>query len=264
MASRTVYQDMDAVPPPLNPPPPELPSGWAAKWDPGYSRFYYINIHTKTPQWELPTAPVISHPPTPEASPPPYESATAEQPSTNTKSSFLHPDTSARDRRPSSSGAGSSANLAPPRMEQRSHSHSGLGSKLGSKLGKLLRERSPGPTYTPPPSNYVGVAHPQAAYKPAAAIVQGYPAARPYYGYSQYPQPMYGGRRSHGGMGAGGMAAMGMGGGLLGGMLLGDAIGDHDRDIYQDGFQDGADFDSDGGGFDGGDFDGGDFGGGDF
>lgn len=98
----------------------------------------------------------------------------------------------------------------------------------------------------------------------------GYPQQGPPMGYGGYPQQGYGGypqqgygyqqqqqpqRRTGGGMGTAGAAALGVGGGLLGGMLIADAIDDHeDHDNYDNG----------GGGYDdggGGDFDGG---GGDF
>jgi hypothetical protein len=53
-------------------------------------------------------------------------------------------------------------------------------------------------------------------------------------------------------LGVGGAAALGVGGGLLGGFLLADALEDHDDSVYQQGFDNGADYGD------------GDFGGGDF
>ncbi|KAH0602329.1 uncharacterized protein H6S33_009816 [Morchella sextelata] len=88
------------------------------------------------------------------------------------------------------------------------------------------------------------------------------PQQQQYY-YQQQQLPVYygggggmmGGQRRPG-MGAGGAAALGVGGGLLGGMLLADAMDDHQ---YDQGFEDGQDYG--GGGEFGGDMD---FGGGDF
>lgn len=80
----------------------------------------------------------------------------------------------------------------------------------------------------------------------------GYYGGQPGY----YPQQQMHGRPKKSGMGAGGAAALGIGGGLLGGALLGEALADAG---------DGGDYGGDGGDFggDGGDFggDGGDFGG---
>ncbi|XP_039270179.2 uncharacterized protein LOC120344918 [Styela clava] len=40
---------------------PRLPPGWEAKWDPGSSRWFYINHATKTTQWEAPVANVAQY-----------------------------------------------------------------------------------------------------------------------------------------------------------------------------------------------------------
>lgn len=88
---------------------------------------------------------------------------------------------------------------------------------------------------------------------------QGYGSQQEYYQQQQQSRPVYvqsGGpgymqgppqRSGMGGIGAGGAAALGVGGGLLGGMLLADALEDHDD--YQQGFEDGADFGGDYGDF---------------
>ncbi|KAF1961136.1 hypothetical protein CC80DRAFT_488483 [Byssothecium circinans] len=113
---------------------------------------------------------------------------------------------------------------------------------------------------------------------------QGYPPLQGGYGYGGQPgggyygapqpgyypqqQGMFGRPHKKPGMGAGGAAALGVGGGLLGGAMLGSALadaGDH-GDTYienNDYGDDGGDF-GDGGGDFGGDGGGGDFGGGDF
>ena len=47
--------DVDDVAPPPGPPPPEVPEGWIARWDDNYKQFFYVNLATKKPQWEMPT-----------------------------------------------------------------------------------------------------------------------------------------------------------------------------------------------------------------
>ncbi|KAK0661751.1 WW domain-containing protein WWM1 [Lasiodiplodia hormozganensis] len=134
----------------------------------------------------------------------------------------------------------------------------------GGFLGKLLGKASgskPGGG-----SSYGQHAQPQyggagAGYPPQQGYYHGPPQGQ--YGYA--PQQGYygqGGGMPYGavqqkpkksGLGAGGAAALGVGGGLLGGMLLADAIDDHDYEQgYEQGYDDGNDF---GGGDDfGGDF----------
>ncbi|KLP11144.1 rna-binding protein [Fusarium fujikuroi] len=46
--------------PPSGPPPPkapEVPAGWAVRWNDQYKEWFYVNIYTKQSQWEKPTAP---------------------------------------------------------------------------------------------------------------------------------------------------------------------------------------------------------------
>ncbi|PHH85953.1 hypothetical protein CDD83_10943 [Cordyceps sp. RAO-2017] len=48
--------------PPTGPPPPkapEVPAGWAARWNEQYKEWFYVNVYTKKSQWEKPTAPVF-------------------------------------------------------------------------------------------------------------------------------------------------------------------------------------------------------------
>jgi len=40
--------------PPPGPPPPIVPEGWVAQYDPTYQRFYYVNLSTQRSQWEKP------------------------------------------------------------------------------------------------------------------------------------------------------------------------------------------------------------------
>ncbi|KAL8846321.1 MAG: hypothetical protein Q9221_008587 [Calogaya cf. arnoldii] len=49
----------DFVPPP-GPPPPRVPEGWKAQWNDQYHEWFYVNLHTKISQWELPAQP--AHP----------------------------------------------------------------------------------------------------------------------------------------------------------------------------------------------------------
>ena len=46
--------------PPQSPPPPKLPPGWKAVWNAQYKEYFFINLHTKASQWDLPTAPADS------------------------------------------------------------------------------------------------------------------------------------------------------------------------------------------------------------
>lgn len=40
--------------PPPGPPPPIVPEGWVAQYDPTYQRFYYVNLATQRSQWQKP------------------------------------------------------------------------------------------------------------------------------------------------------------------------------------------------------------------
>ncbi|KAF2854970.1 hypothetical protein T440DRAFT_199499 [Plenodomus tracheiphilus IPT5] len=67
----------DFAPPP-GPPPPKVPEGWKAVWNPQYSEWFFVNIYTKQSQWDKPTEPV--YPPgeaPPHGAPPGYGSTGA-------------------------------------------------------------------------------------------------------------------------------------------------------------------------------------------
>ncbi|KAI0402401.1 hypothetical protein F4802DRAFT_600169 [Xylaria palmicola] len=112
----------------------------------------------------------------------------------------------------------------------------------------------------PPQQGYYGGGPPPGQYGGG----YGQPAPQQGYGYGGYGQQApygggygnYGGgynnapKKSGGGLGAAGGAALGLGAGLIGGALIADAIDDNEHEAYADGYNDGAD---------GGDFDGGDF-----
>lgn len=60
----------DYAPPP-GPPPPKVPEGWKAVWNPQYSEWFFVNIYTKQSQWEKPTEPVYLSGETPPPGAPP-------------------------------------------------------------------------------------------------------------------------------------------------------------------------------------------------
>ncbi|OTB04343.1 hypothetical protein M426DRAFT_320941 [Hypoxylon sp. CI-4A] len=119
----------------------------------------------------------------------------------------------------------------------------------------------------PPQQQYGG-------YGGSPAPQQGYYASPPQQGYGAPPQQYggYGGgyqqpqggyygqqqqpaKKTGGGMGMAGGAALGLGAGLIGGALITDAIEDGQEDAYREGYDDGNDNDYGGGGDDfGGDF----------
>lgn len=115
----------------------------------------------------------------------------------------------------------------------------------------------------PPQQQRYGGGYPQQGY--GGYPQQGY-GGYPQQGYGGYPQQGYGGgmmpQKRKGGLGAGGAAALGVGGGLVGGLLLADGIEHLEDNSYDQGYDQGYDNGQDQGDF-GGD-DGGDFGGGDF
>ena len=95
-------------------------------------------------------------------------------------------------------------------------------------------------------------------YPPQQGYGYGGPPPQGYGGYGGYPQQQAAPPKKSG-LGAGGAAALGLGGGLVGGLLLEDAIQDHDQSEYNQGYDqgndqgnDGNDYGDNGGGYDGG------------
>lgn len=244
---------------------------------------FYVNLHTKQSTWEKPTAPAPrpDEGAPPGAPPPSYSSGPNGPQVSDTKRALesnnpynisghsthetdeqyaarLQAEENSRGASDSYYGSGygggpnpqglqgsypgapSSTSPLPPRPESSGKSKSFLGKLLG-KSGGGYPQQPAGYNQGYPPQGY-----PQQAYG-------GYPQQ----GYGGYPQQGYGSpygggygqpQKRKGGLGAGGAAALGLGGGLLGGALLADAINDGQEDAYQEGYDDGAD----GGGFDGG------------
>lgn len=286
--------------PPSGPPPPKVPAGWKAIWNTEYKEWFYVNTYTKQSQWEMPTAPATeTHGDLPPSGAPPGYSAGANAPAgagTDVKRfpgesdeamarRLQAEETAGRDRghadsyysqgntgqygqnmgAPNVQGgypAGPSPGPYNQSMSTDRGSGGGLLGKLKSKLGGQPGGSSGyGSGY--PPQQYGG-GYPQQGY--GGYPQQGYggypqgPMGGGYGGYGQ--QPMYGQPvKKRGGMGAGGAAALGLGGGLLGGALLADAIGDHQNAGYGEGYGGGYGDSPGSGDFDGGDFGGGDFGG---
>jgi hypothetical protein len=112
--------------------------------------------------------------------------------------------------------------------------------KSGGFLGKLLGKASGSkPAYGHQQGGY-----PQQQYGgyPQQGFQQGYPPQHYGGGGGGFGGGGYGGGYGQpapkkSGIGAGGAAALGVGGGLVGGMLLADALEDHDQNEYQEGYR---------------------------
>jgi hypothetical protein len=120
----------------------------------------------------------------------------------------------------------------------------------------------PGGGYGGPPGGYGGPPGGYGGYPPQGYPPQGYPPQG--YPPQGYPQQQQQAPPKKHGMGAGGAAALGVGGGLLGGLLIGEALEHHDENEYQQGYDQGYDNGDDYGNNDndyggGGDFDDGGF-----
>lgn len=232
-----------------------------------------MNIYTKKSQWDKPTEPIYPPEDAPPEGPPPTYDHGAAKPAAAEKTGLSSNNPYARgnagsshdlsederlarqlqaeeNARASSRGAADSyynqpggsqpgyekpgygqpsygQQELPPRTDDRSSKKGGF---LGKLLGKASSSHSQQPQYGgyPQPGPYQA-GPPQGAY--------GYAPQQGYYGQGGYPPQQYAQApaRTHGGLGTGGAAALGVGGGLLGGMLLADAIEDHDQGEYQQG-----------------------------
>ncbi|KAI4130703.1 MAG: hypothetical protein LQ338_001604 [Usnochroma carphineum] len=155
-------------------------------------------------------------------------------------------------------GAPGSSQGYPDELPPREQKSKGLGGLLSKLSGKSSSS-----------SHYQGGGYPQQqGYPPQQGGYGGYPPQQGYGGGGYPPQQGYGGYPPQGGyggggygapprksgMGAGGAAALGLGGGLLGGALLADAMGGDDGgDGGGYGGGDDGDYGGDGGGDFGGD-----------
>lgn len=287
-----------------NPPPPRVPEGWKAVWNDQYKEYFFVNLYTKKSQWITPTAPALpgdsDAPPT--GPPPGYDKTSTkavgpEKPPLGPDSGMSEDEKLARrlqDEENARAGIGGSKDRgeadsyygsgAPPQYgdiggQQSQYSQYGGGPSPGPSAGPAGMYGDPNGPQDQQKKGLFGKLfgknrpqqYPQQYQQPYQQQPYSAPHGPPpggYYGQQQqYAQP---GRKS--GIGAGGAAALGLGGGLLGGVLLEEAIDGHhggggyggDDGGYggDDGGYGGGDG-GDGGGFGGGDG-GGDGGGGDF
>lgn len=163
-----------------------------------------------------------------------------------------------------------SASMNTPQAAQATSADRGSG-KSGGFLSKI-KEKMSQPPQQRQGMGYGGAGYPQQGGQYGGGPQyggypqQGYGGGYPQQGYGGYPQqgygqpmgygqqPMMGGygqpARKKPGMGAGGAAALGVGGGLLGGMLLMDGIDHMEDNAYDQGYDNGADMDDGGGGGD--------------
>ena len=256
---------------------------------------FYVNLHTKVSQWDLPTQPAYpSSDAPPPGAPPGYSGSGVAYPEKDLHSNNPYSGTHAPGGGPNESDAALAARLQ-AEEDQRARSRGAADQYYGQQqpgypggpgmMGQQQQQPQP-PGYV---GGYPGAPNPNQGYdqhqlppreqkgKGLGGLLSklsgkasggsshggGYPQQHGYGGYPQ--QHGYGGGYGGGGygappkkhgMGAGGAAALGAGGGLLGGAMLASSMGgDHGGD-------DGGGYGGDDGGGYGGD-DGGGFGGGD-
>jgi hypothetical protein len=86
---------MDDFAPPTGPPPPrapEVPAGWAARWNEQYKEWFYVNLYTKQSQWDKPTQPVFpAEDAPPPGAPPGYAPGSAPIPTDTKKTPYENP-----------------------------------------------------------------------------------------------------------------------------------------------------------------------------
>jgi len=232
---------------------------------------FYVNIYTKKSQWDKPTEPIYPPPndDSPPGPPPGYtgdgrRSADLKQNPYDTSSGETDAEMAARLQReederaregsgsrgamplPGGPGSGSYQQDLPPRDQKRGLFSKLLGKTGGGSSSSYGQQQYPQQQYGggyPPQQQYGG--YPPQGYPPQGYPPQGYPPQG--YPPQGYGQPGYSGGYGGGyqqqqappkksGIGAGGAAALGLGGGLIGGMLLEDAIQDHDQSEYNQGY----------------------------
>ena len=220
---------------------------------------FYVNLYTKKSQWDKPTEPVYPpHEGDAPLGPPPGYSGRGSSPhppdlktnpypaGANTSSSNIESDAALAARLQAEEDERARANSSRNAFQDYQNTPLPSGStsypqelpprdtkSKGGFLGKLLgKAGGSGGQHYPQQGGYGQQHYPQQGYG------QGYPQQQQYGGYPQQqyapqgygpPQGMgYGGgyqqRPQKQGMGAGGAAALGLGGGLLGGVLLGEAL----------------------------------------
>lgn len=217
------------------------------------SRFY-VNTYTKKSQWDKPTEPVYGPPDqgAPPGPPPSYQSGGpnvtdskhglgSNNPyggggsSSESDAELARRLQAEEDARSRGAGGASSDYYSQQGHPQQSYGGQGTSplpqetQRSGGFLGKLLGKGKQSGGYGGyPQQGYPQQGYPQQGY----GQPQGYGGYPPQGGYGGYPPQGYGGyqqqapvKQSHG-LGAGGGAALGLGGGLLGGMLLEDAMND--------------------------------------
>ncbi|KAK7696537.1 hypothetical protein QCA50_001195 [Cerrena zonata] len=201
---------------PTNPDRRPLPPGWIEQYDKNYKAWFYVNTNENPPKsiWVHPSGPPPPAGPPQGFAPPPGP-----------------PPPGGGGYPPQGwGGPGWQGGSPPP----------GAWGPQGGWQGGPPGGWGGSPGWQGPPGGYGGPS-------------MGGPG---YYGQPQQPQYIVQGKPAKekksksGGIGVGTAVAAG-GAGLLGGVLLGEALENHDdyeRDMgYQDGFQDGADFDGGGG-----------------
>jgi len=209
---------------PVNPDKRELPAGWIEQYDKSYNTWFYVNTRENPPKssWEhplgpLPPAPAPQSFAPPPGPPPPDNRGSPYQQGPYTQQPGYGGPSQAGWAYPSPQSPQGGWGQQPPVGYQQPG--------WGPQPGPYGWQQGP-----PPGQGYYGGPPPQ-----QVVVVKEKDKKKDKYGHSG----------GGGGMGMGTVVAAG-GAGLLGGVLLGEALDDHD---YQEGFEDGANFDDDGGGW---------------
>ncbi|MCJ1397936.1 hypothetical protein MMC11_001132 [Xylographa trunciseda] len=210
--------------PPSTPPPPRVPAGYKAVWNPEYKEWFYVNTLTKESTWTKPTEPAVGAIDAAPAGPPPsYTTGSGALPSSNEKSNPNNP-YSATSNIKSSNSIDEDAKLAQKLQDEEnaraaqstrgaSDSYYGQPTSPGAKtsppasynqqpsqdegksrglMGKLMGKFGGGssssqPAYGRPQQGYGQQAYGQPGYGQPAYGQQGYQQQ----GYGYGPQPGY-------------------------------------------------------------------------